>query len=441
MSHLFQNTTYTNRARWILTAPLLFFLLYTGSALASGDFNALPVSVAFMAAAAWGLLLFPQVPFSRKLQAFTRGAAHRDIMMMLWIFMMAGAFAESARSQGAVDATVSFTLQYMPADMLPAGLFVATCLISLSIGTSVGAIAALMPVAVGIAEQSGNSTSMIVGIIIGGAFFGDNLSFISDTTIAATRTQHCAMRDKFWANLQIALPAAFIAVFLYVVRGQGSSAPVQQCGEYVYSAALPYLAVLLLAVAGVQVLLALFIGIISSGVLSWVRGGDLISWASSLGHGMLSMGELICVTLLAGGLLGLIRHYGGMAYLVQLMLRGIRGGRTAQLGIALMVSLSNLCTANNTVAILTVGDIARTIAERFRISPARAASLLDTFSCLVQGMLPYGAQLLMASRLSGLSAAQLLPELTYPALLGTCALISIFLPKRPMKKLYPSVSK
>ncbi len=428
MSHEFQHVTCSSHARWILTAPLLFFVLYTGSALWSGDFGALPVSVAFMVSAAWGMMLFPQVPFTEKLDAFSSGAAHRDIMMMLWIFMMAGAFAESARAQGAVDATVALTLQYMPSGMLPVGLFVATCLISLSIGTSVGAIAALMPVVIGLAEQSGYSAPMIGGIVVGGAFFGDNLSFISDTTIAATRTQGCAMRDKFRANLRMALPAALLAIFFYAVRGQGGNAvPMLRQGAPAYEAALPYLSVLVLAVAGMPVLLALFVGIVATGILTLFHGGELISWLSSLGQGMLSMGELISVTLLAGGLLGLIRHYGGMACLVQLLLRAMRGKRTAQLGIALMVLLSNLCTANNTVAILTVGDIARSIAKRFQISPARAASLLDTFSCVAQGALPYGAQLLMATRLSGLSVAQLLPELTYPTLLGASALISIFL--------------
>ena len=423
--------TYTKlHARWILTAPLLFFVLYSGTALLSGSFHALPVSVAFMAAAVWGLLLFPSVPFSEKIEAFSRGAAHRDIMMMIWIFMMAGAFAESARSLGAVDATVALTLHFMPATMLPAGLFLAVCFISLSIGTSVGTIVALIPVAVGLAEQAGFSSAMIGGIVVGGAFFGDNLSFISDTTIAATRTQGCAMRDKFRANFRIVLPAAALAIFIYVVRGQDCGEVLAQQGDIAWEAAIPYLAVLVLALMGVHVLLALFIGIIATGLLGLVSCGGIDTWLSSLGQGVLGMGELICVTLLAGGLLGLIRHYGGISYLVRLLLRGMRGKRTAELGIALMVTLSNLCTANNTVAILTVGDIAHAIAEKFHISPARAASLLDTFSCLVQGALPYGAQLLMASRLSGLDAGQMIPELIYPMLLGGCALISILLPGR-----------
>lgn len=420
----------TPRARWILTAPLLFFTLYLGAALLSGDFYALPVSVAFMAASVWGLSLFPSVAFSEKLEAFSRGAAHRDIMMMIWIFIMAGAFAESARALGAVDATVAITLHFMPTNMLPAGLFLAACLISFSIGTSVGAIAALMPVAVGLAEQSGFNAAMICGIVAGGAFFGDNLSFISDTTIAATRTQGCAMQDKFRANFRVALPAAVLTVLIYVVRGQGGGEALPQQGELAWGGAVPYLAALIPALVGVHVLIALCIGIFATGALTMVRGGDVSPWLNSLGQGALGMGELICVTLLAGGLLGLIRHYGGIVYLVQILLRGMRGRRTAELGIALMVSLSNLCTANNTVAILTVGDITRVLAEKFRIPPERAACLLDTFSCLAQGTLPYGAQLLMAARLSGLNVAQIIPELTYPMLLGACALISIFLPGR-----------
>lgn len=418
-----------SRARWILTAPLLFFTLYLGTALLNDGFYALPVSVAFILAAVWGLLLFPKVSFSEKLEAFSRGAAHRDIMMMIWIFMMAGAFAESARALGAVDATVALTLHFMPTDMLPAGLFLAACLISLSIGTSVGTIVALMPVAVKLAESSGFGITMICGIVVGGAFFGDNLSFISDTTIAATRTQGCAMRDKFRANFRIVLPAALSAMLIYVVRGQGveGTLPLQEMPAW--GGAVPYVVVLILALAGVHVLPALFVGILATGALGLVREGDIFPWLSSLGQGVLSMSELICVTLLAGGLLGLIRHYGGIACLVQLLLRGIRGRRTAELGIVIMVSLSNVCTANNTVAILTVGDIARAIAAKFHIPAARVACLLDTFSCLMQGTLPYGAQLLMASRLSGVSAAQMIPELIYPMFLGACAFISMLLPR------------
>ncbi len=427
MNHTPATPVDTTRARQILTAPLLFFLLYLGTALWRGDFYALPVSVAFLAAAVWGMLLFPKVPFRTKLEVFSQGAAHRDIMMMIWIFMMAGAFAESARCLGAVDATVALTLRVMPVSMLPAGLFLAACIISLSIGTSVGTIVALMPVASGLAAGTGLNPSMVCGIVVGGAFFGDNLSFISDTTIAATRTQGCTMRDKFRANLRFALPAAILSVLIYIVRGYGTGCSAAMPSAVDWATALPYLVVLVLALVGVHVLPALFVGIASTGLLVVVRGTDAALWLQALGNGVLGMGELICVTLLAGGLLGLIRHYGGIAYLVGLLMRGMRGPRSAQLGIALMVSLSNLCTANNTVAIITVGDIARTIAQRFHISPARAAGLLDTFSCVVQGALPYGAQLLMVSRLSGLSAVQIIPELIYPMLLGLCALGCILL--------------
>lgn len=417
------------RARWILSAPVLFFILYSGTAFLTGNFSALPVSVAFLAASVWGMVLFPKVPFSVKVDIFSRGAAHRDIMMMIWIFMMAGAFAESARNLGAVDATVSLTLHFMPPGMIPAGLFLASCLVSLSIGTSVGTIVALMPVATGLASGTGMDPAMICGIVVGGAFFGDNLSFISDTTIAATRTQGCAMRDKFRANLRIVLPAAIVALVIYIIRGQGGCELPKDSTTAEWGGALPYLSVLVLALAGMHVFPALFIGIVATGILGGIRGCDISQWLSSLGQGVLGMGELICVTLLAGGLLGLIRYYGGITWLVQLLMRGMRGRRSAQLGIALMVSLSNLCTANNTVAILTVGDIARAVAEKFHIPAPRVASILDTFSCLVQGALPYGAQLLMASRLSGLSAGQIIPELTYPMLLGVSALLHVVMQK------------
>lgn len=419
------------RGLWILSPLAVFFVLYVVVSLVAGDFYKMPVSVAFGAAAAWALALFRRVPFAEKIDVFSRGAAHRNIMMMVWIFLMAGAFAKAAGEMGAVDAAVNLTLRFMPAGMLLAGIFLAACLISLSIGTSVGTIVALMPVAIGLADKAGFAVPLMAAVVVGGAFFGDNLSFISDTTIAATRTQGCTMQAKFRANFGIVLPAALLALALYAVLGWQSE-PVSPPGEVEWLRVLPYFIVLFLAIAGVNVLLVLFLGILATGGITLCCGGGMEPWLGALGQGMQGMGELIIVTLLAGGLLGLIRHFGGINYVISQLSRLMRGPRSAELGIALMVSLANLCTANNTVAILSVGDIARHIAQRYGIAPERTASLLDTFSCLVQGALPYGAQLLMGAQLAGISALDMIPQLFYPMLLGLSALLFILF--RPVRR-------
>ena len=425
------------RGLWILSPLVVFFLLYVVVSLCAGDFYKMPVSVAFMAASAWGLALFGRVPFEEKLEVFSRGAAHRNIMVMVWIFLMAGAFARAAAEMGAVDAAVNLTLHLMPPGMLLAGLFLAACLISLSIGTSVGTIVALMPVAIGLADKVGYGSPLVAAVVVGGAFFGDNLSFISDTTIAATRTQGCSMKSKFYANIAIVLPAALLALGLYTALGWGH-ALAEAPAAVDWLRVMPYFIVLLLAITGVNVLLVLFLGIISTGVVTLCCGGAFDSWLAALGQGVLGMGELTIVTLLAGGLLGLIRHFGGITYVVRQLSRLMRGPRSAELGIGLMVALANLCTANNTVAILSVGDIAHHIARRYRIPSERAASLLDTFSCLVQGALPYGAQLLMGAQLAGVSALDIIPQLFYPMLLGLSALLFILLRPRPAAASLPA---
>ena len=432
-----ENTLSHRRGLWILSPLAVFFLLYVLVSLCSGDFYKMPVSVAFMAASAWALALFRRVPFEEKLDIFSRGAAHRNIMVMVWIFLMAGAFARAAGEMGAVDAAVNLTLHLMPPGMLLAGLFLAACLISLSIGTSVGTIVALMPVALGLATKAGFAVPLVAAVVVGGAFFGDNLSFISDTTIAATRTQGCSMQAKFRANFAIVLPAALLALGLYIALGWQQAA-VAQPGEVEWPRVLPYFIVLFLAVAGVNVLLVLFLGILATGAVTLGCGGSFEGWLAALGQGVLGMGELTIVTLLAGGLLGLIRHFGGIRYVIRRLSRLMRGPRSAELGIGIMVAMANLCTANNTVAILSVGDIAHHIAQRYGIPPARAASLLDTFSCLVQGALPYGAQLLMGAQLARVSALQIIPHLFYPMLLGGSALLFILLRPRPAGAQVPS---
>lgn len=418
----------TSHARGLLVlSPLaVFFLLYLLASVVVGDFYKMPVTVAFLAACVWAFVVCRPTDFDRKLERFSHGAAHRNITMMIWIFIMAGAFAHGAKYIGAVESTVNMTLAVLPPSMLMPGIFLAACLISLSIGTSVGTIVALMPVAAGLADAAGITHAMMAGCVIGGAFFGDNLSFISDTTIAATRTQGCRMRDKFRANVVIVLPAAALVLAGYAVLGWHESPAAVQVGAFSWWRVLPYLLVLGTALAGVNVMLVLLLGILSTAaVLAFLPELSFIDWAAAMGSGITGMGELIIVTLLAGGMLELIRYNGGLSYIVRHLTAHVHSRRSGEFCIALMAALSNLCTANNTVAIVSVGHIAARVAARYKIQPARSAGLLDTFSCAVQGMLPYGAQLLMGSALAGVGSLEIIPHLYYPAVMGAVAVFFI----------------
>ncbi|MBR5895205.1 MAG: Na+/H+ antiporter NhaC family protein [Akkermansia sp.] len=418
------------RGLWTLSPLLVFFLLYVVTSVAVGDFYKMPVTVAFVAASAWAFVVCKPATVNRRIERFSAGAAHRNIMMMIWIFILAGGFAGSAKFIGSVDATVNLTLAVLPPNMILAGLFIASCAISLSIGTSVGTIVALMPVAAGLARGADISLALMAGIVVGGAFFGDNLSFISDTTIAATRTQGCRMRDKFMANFFIVLPAALLVLIIYIVLGGQYDAAVMT-GEVQWLKVLPYLLVLVTALCGMNVVLVLALGIISTGLVTlWCSDLQMLSWATSIGNGMSGMGELIIVTLLAGGMLELIRYNGGLQYILRHMTARMASRRGAEFSLALMVSLANFCTANNTVAIVTVGDIARRVAEKFNIPAPRAASLLDTFSCVVQGVLPYGAQLLMGATLAGISTLDIIPHLYYIYALAFSSVVAILVGRR-----------
>ena len=349
------------------------------------------------------------------------------MMLMVWIFILAGAFAKAAGAMGAIDATVNLTLKLLPEGMLLPGLFIAACFISLSIGTSVGTVVALTPVAVGIAEQTGASLPLIVALVVGGSFFGDNLSFISDTTIVATQTQQCRMSDKFKANIYLVAPAAIIVLVLYIIIGSGVEAPASVPMPEWYKV-VPYVAVLVLAVMGLDVLAVLLIGIVLAGTIGILSGSfDFMGWMAAMGEGIMGMSELIIVTLLAGGMLALIRHNGGIDYLIRVLTRRINGKRGAKLTIALLVVLADLCTANNTVALITVGPMARDIADRYGVDRRMSASLLDTFSCFAQGIIPYGAQLLMAAGLASTTPFAIIGYLYYPFALGAISLLGILL--------------
>ncbi len=414
---------------WLALSPLFVFLaVYLAGSIIAHDFYKVPVAAAFIIASAYALIITRDVPKTDdKVAIFSEGAGNRNVLLMIWIFVLAGAFASTAKDIGAIDATVNATLHVLPGNLIYAGLFLAACFISMAIGTSVGTIVALVPIASGIAAEAGISIPFMTAIIVGGAFFGDNLSFISDTTVAATKSQGCSMRDKFHVNLWIAAPAAILVTALYVVLGLSvqaapSAAPVQWLGL------VPYLLVIGLALAGMNVITVLALGIGVNGIIGWCTGAyDFVGWMASIGGGIGSMGELIIVSLLAGGMLEIIRYNGGLQFIIDGLTRRIAGRRPAALSIAALVSLVNLCTANNTIAIITVGPLAKDITQRFGLDPRKTASILDTFSCLVQGIIPYGAQMLMASGLAGVSAVAIISNLYYPFTLGIVALLSILL--------------
>lgn len=400
-------------------------IVYLVGSLLAGDFYKLPLTVAFLIASAYAICITPKIKLKERVNIFSRGAGNENIMLMVWIFVLAGAFASIADQMGAIDATVNLTLRFLPANMLLPGLFLAACFISLSIGTSVGTVVALTPVAVGIAEQTGSSLPMIVAIVVGGAFFGDNLSFISDTTIVATQTQGCKMNDKFKANIWLAAPAALIVLIIYIIIGQGVETP-SAIPTIEWYKVVPYMAVLILALAGLNVLVVLLIGIILAGVIGILCGSfDMLGWMDAMGKGIMGMSELIIVTLLAGGMLAIIRHNGGIDYLIQALTMRIKGQRGAKLTMALLVILADLCTANNTIALVTIGPMAREIADRYGIDKRMSASILDTFSCFAQGLIPYGAQLLMAAGLASITPFEIIGYLYYPMVLGGVALIGI----------------
>lgn len=410
---------------WALSPLVVFLCLYLVTSLLINDFYKIPITVAFMVSSIYAVATTKGLSLNDRLLQYSAGAANKNIMLMIWIFILAGAFAQSAQAMGAIDATVNLTLRLLPGNLLLAGIFLASCFISLSIGTSVGTIVALIPVAAGIAAKTDVSVVFMTAVVVGGAFFGDNLSFISDTTIAATRTQGCVMRDKFRVNSLIAFPAALLVFIYYIIYG--SHIEVAQNIPHVdWLKVIPYIIVLGTAVAGVNVLLVLLLGLISTGIVGMAYGTfDVFGWFGTMGKGMTGMGELIIVTLMAGGMLELIRFNGGVDYVLHRLTQHVKGKRGAELSIAALVSLANICTANNTIAIITVGPLANDIAEQFRVDKRKSASILDTFSCVIQGIIPYGAQLLIAAELSGLSPINIIGYLYYPMTLGVVAILSI----------------
>ena len=406
-------------------SPILVFLFfYLAVSVIIGDFYKMPIAVALLLGSAWAVVIMHGKPLSERVEIFSHDAGSSNVMYMVWIFILAGAFAAIAREIGAIEATVHLALRFLPVEMLIPGLFAAACFISLAIGTSVGTVVALTPLAVELAQSESGNVPFFVAVVLGGAFFGDNLSFISDTTIAATRTQGCLMRDKFRVNLWIALPAAVASLILYVILGvQLPDTTVFYSSNPLLVA--PYLLIILLALAGLNVTVVLSIGIVAAIILGLCTGHDIISLFGFMGQGIDSVGQLIIITLLAAGMLGLIKAAGGIDYILQVLTRRIRGPRGAQAGIAMVVGLVNLCTANNTVAIITVGPLASSLSKRFGVDPRKAASLLDTSSCVVQSLIPYGAQTLLATSLASISPVATWPYLYYPWALAIFLILSV----------------
>ena len=406
--------------------PLAVFLVaYLVVSIAAGDFYKMPITVAFLLASIVSIAISKGGKLSNRIEQYCRGAANSNIMLMVLIFVLAGAFAQTAKSMGAIDATVNLALSILPGNLLATGIFITACFISTSVGTSVGTIVALAPVAVGIAERAGIPDAMMLGVVISGAMFGDNLSFISDTTIIATRTQGCEMSDKFKVNIRIALPIALVTAIIYTIIGDHFSAT-ESTGSVEWIKVVPYLIVIATAIAGVNVLLVLFLGILLSGLVGLFTGGfDIWGWTAAMGSGITGMGELIIISLLAGGMLEMIRFNGGIDWIILKLVSRVRGRKGAEGCIAALISLANLCTANNTIALIMTGSIAKDIANKFGVDKRRSASLLDIFSCFVQGIIPYGAQILIAAGLGNTSPIEIMRYLYYPYLLGLGGLIAI----------------
>ena len=421
---------------FLLIVLIVAFTVYSVDS--SHQDTSLSLTVAFMISSIYAVAISGGMPVRKRVDTYSKGAGANNLMLMLWIYVLAGSFAASAKAMGAVDATVNLALSILPASMILPGLFLAACFISVSIGTSVGTVVALVPIAAGLAHSMDANVGMMTAIIVGGAYFGDNLSFISDTTVVATQTQNCKMSDKFKVNSMIVVPAAVLVLIAYSVMGIGLQAPTH-ISEVEYMKVLPYLIVLITAIAGMNVMAVLTLGTLLCGAIgigSHLIGAsgsyDLFGWFSAMGNGIIGMGELIIIAMMAGGMLEIIRENGGIDFIINKITAHVNSKRGAELSIAALVSMVNICTANNTVAILTVGNISKKIGDRFGVDNRKAASILDTFSCMVQGLIPYGVQMLLAAGLANLSPMDILPYLYYPLAIGVAALLAILFryPKR-----------
>ena len=415
----------------ILIGFIIIFTMYSTEHY--GEENNLSLIVAFMISSIYAVIISGGIPLYKRIDMYSKGAGASNLMLMLWIYVLAGAFAASAKGMGAIDATVNLTLCILPANLILPGLFLAACFISLSIGTSVGTIVALVPIAAGLANSTGSNLGLMTAVIVGGAYFGDNLSFISDTTVVATQTQGCKMNDKFKANFQIVAPAAIIVLVIYTILGSDIKLPTN-IPDIEYIKVLPYLAVLVTAILGMNVMAVLTLGTILCGIIGITynffdasQAYNTFGWFISMSNGVIGMGELIIIAMMAGGMLEIIRTNGGIDYIIENITKHVNSKRGAELSIATLVSLVNVCTANNTIAILTVGNISKKIGDQYGVDNRKAASILDTFSCFIQGIIPYSVQMLIAAGLANVSPLHILPYLYYPFAIGFFGLGAILL--------------
>lgn len=421
--------------------PLVVFLaLFLGAGI---YFNIHGVDMAFYqlpapVAAMVGIILafiIGKGSMDEKMDTFVKGVGDSNIIIMCMVYLLAGAFSAVASAMGGVDSTVNFGLSVIPSSLILPGLFIIACFVSTAMGTSMGTIGAVAPIAVEMATKAQLPVAVAVGAVVGGAMFGDNLSMISDTTIAATRTQGCEMKDKFIMNFKIALPAAILTIIIMIFTGMSGQIPADL--EYNVIKIIPYIAVLVLALAGINVFLVLIIGIVLGGVIGLIDGSlTFISFAQTIYEGFTSMQEIFILSLLVGGLAALIAKDGGVDYLLHAITSRIKSTRGAEAGIGALVSVADICTANNTVAIVITGPMAKQIADENGVDPRRSASILDIFSCVWQGIIPYGAQLLLAGQLAQLSPLEIMPTLYYPYLLALAGILAILFgfPKAPVKK-------
>lgn len=420
----------SNKKGFLALSPLIvlmfFIAMFTIYSVDKTDNEPnLSLSVAFMISSIYAIMITGGIPVRKRIDTYSKGAGSSNLMLMLWIYVLAGAFAASAKSIGAIDATVNLALNYLPTEMIMPGLFLAACFISISIGTSVGTVVALVPIAAGIASSTGNSIPLMTATIVGGAYFGDNLSFISDTTVVATQTQGCRMSDKFRVNAQIVIPAAFIVLIIYSIIGSGTQQP-PEIAKVEWIKVIPYLIVLITAILGMNVMAVLSLGLLLCGIIGIAnKDFSIYRWFGAMGDGVLNMGELVIIAMMAGGMLEIIRNNGGIDFIIEKLTAHVNSKRGAEFSIAALVSLVNICTANNTVAILTVGSISKRIGDKFGVDNRKAASILDTFSCTIQGLIPYGVQMLLAAGLAKINPIDILLYLYYPMAIGVAALLSI----------------
>ncbi|MEQ6357326.1 Na+/H+ antiporter NhaC family protein [Lysinibacillus sp. M3] len=420
---------------WALIPFVVFLVLFIGSGVITGDFYAFPVIVAIAISGAVALAMNRKESFSNKVDIFCKGAGNLNVMLMVVIFLLAGAFSEVAKGMGAVDSTVNFALSVIPQNLLVVGLFIIACFISLSMGTSVGTIVALAPIGVGISEHIDFSMALVMAAIVGGSMFGDNLSFISDTTITAVRSQGAQMKDKFKVNFWIVLPAAVAtSIFLGVITMGETAAQVEHL-SYSWVKIVPYVLVIIFALIGMNVFLVLAFGIVLAGAVGLADGSyQLMDLFQKIGEGMSGMYEMAFLAILIAGMVEIIKLNGGIDFLLHLATRRIKSKKGAEFGIAGLVGLTNLSTANNTIAILIAGPLAKNIADQYGIEPRKSASILDIFSCTAQGLLPYGAQFLAAASVAGISPVSMLQYSFYPILIGICGVIAILIGYPKQKK-------